>query len=84
MSNRPSEEPRTIQVKAYRTPYGRPTCCSSWLLDRCVFLEVRQAGGCGDQVPICKATGADLEYDDKGWVIPCDGCPVLGEEVPGE
>ena len=73
-------EPRTITVSAYRSPDGRPTCCSSWPDHACGWMGVRKFG----TVEVCRPLSRDIDRDGAdgtGYLRPVDGCPVWAGEI---
>ena len=63
---------KTLEVEAYKTDDGRPTCCY-WHPDQsCQFLGSRRFG----TVNVCGACFEDLNRYDDMFLKPCEGCPV--------
>lgn len=71
-------EYRKIEVLAYRSSDGRPTCCLEWGVHQCRMLTTRKFG-CID---VCGITGADIDREDgNGYLRPVPGCLVWRDEV---
>lgn len=69
-----TQETRTIEVKVYRTPDGKPTCCKQITAgEHCGFLRTRKLG----TVDVCAMLhGIDLSRGDTGYIKPDADCEL--------
>lgn len=75
----PSSERRAIHIMGYRTPDGFPTCAIDFPGGKvCPYLRLTRLG----TQEVCGVTLDNLRRtdEDKGWLIPCQGCPVWGSD----
>jgi len=68
-------ELRTVEILAYRTPEGLPTCASNFpSRSMCEFLQTRRFG----TVEVCGAHNVELERypEPETYLKPHGLCPV--------
>ena len=68
-----------IDVEAFATPDGKPTCALVWGRECCPF--VRSAGVCGTRTR-CGVNEDELfrDEDGEGYLRPSPGCIVWGSK----
>lgn len=69
-----TQETRAIEIKVYRRPDGKRTCCAKYTAGEfCGFLRTRKFGG----VDVCAMLhGIDLTRDETGYIKPDDDCEL--------